>query len=260
MLVSITAASKYAHQLTVTLRAQGQQHSLQRLRRMGVIHHHLQTLTVGHGFHAPGNRIQLHYRLQHRAEIFSGHDQRSDRRSHVCQIEIAGKGTAKLGLPPGRMELTAHPVDTKARVFYTYVGSGAANRVGQHIGPLHHHIADTQAEGVICIDNHVAQMLIGKQSQLGATVCLHAAVVIEVIVREIGIDSRFKAHTVNASLRQGMRRYLHSDCEHALFQPVRQLLLQRNRIRRCVASCGNVITKRRAQRANHSTRLTQRTG
>ncbi len=72
----------------------------------------------------------------------------------------------------------------------------------------------------------MAQAGTGKQLQLGSAVSVHAAVVIQVIMGQIGVNRGLEFDAIDPALHQGVGGDFHAHRTDSLVAPLRQLSLQ----------------------------------
>ncbi len=114
------------------------------------------------------------------------------------------------------MQFAAHTVSLEPGVLDPHIRRCTAGGIGHNLYALGHCCAHLAGELVVRIDHRVTQTIEGKQTQLGATVGVHAAVIIKVIVGQIGIDCCCKLHTGYPTLHQRMGGHFHADGKDAL--------------------------------------------
>ena len=193
---------------------------------MGVVNDDLQAQAVINDLHPTRHRPQLRDCRQHRGQLCAGEHHGSDRRRQVGQVELPRQRTGKRPPPPGREQVGVDAPGMEARVFDPHIGRGPGAGVGQHLHLPVHRRQHLGREFVIQVDHRMAQARVGEKLQLGPAVGIHTAVVVQVIVGEIGVDRRLELDAIDAPLHQGMGGHLHADGIDALVAPLRQLVLQ----------------------------------
>ena len=209
------------------MRPQSLQYLFQCVRGMGVIDNHLYVQRIRYHLHASRNRLQTCRRSQYGPQIFSPQHQCSDRGGKICQIKVARKRAKERRVAPRGMQFTTHAIAVKLSIFNTHIGGRTTGRIGQHLDIPCHSGFYRHAKWVIHIDDGMTQPLNRKQPLFGATISRHTAVVVEVIVGQIGIDRGFERDAVNSTLLQCMGGDFHTDCKYILLEPLCQLSLQR---------------------------------
>ena len=113
----------------------------------------------------------------------------------------------------------------------------------------------THAVRIIDIDNRCFQALPCKQLGLGLPVSLHAAVIVQVILGEIGKDGCVKLRAIKAVLFHANRRSFNRTRSNALLHIVCKSVLQAHWVRRGHARTHHLRWYANAQGAYHGTAL-----
>jgi len=113
------------------------------------------------------------------------------------------------------------------------------------------------AKGVVGIDDRVLQPFPNKQLLLGGGIVFHRAVVIEMILRQVGEHGRLEGHAMRARLRQSMRGHFHGDMACTLIAQLRQPALQGHRVERGMGRALQRARKTIAHRPQHRALVTQ---
>src|SRR3546814_1599987 len=108
------------------------------------------------------------------------------------------------------------------------------------------------AKGIVEVDYPTAQPGHLEQARLGSTISIHAAVVIEVVPRQIGEHGDIEIQGRDAPLIETMRRHFHRYRASTLLFEVRQCRLHADGVRRGVASQFQLSVESGAKRADDS--------
>ena len=113
------------------------------------------------------------------------------------------------------------------------------------------------AEGVIEVDHPATQIWPGEQLGLGCAISLHAAVVIEVITRQVGEHRNVELQCGDTALVQTMGRHFHGHGAGTGLLERRESGLHADRIGRCVLALLQRAMETVAQSTNDAARLAE---
>ncbi len=132
-------------------------------------------------------------------EVGVQHQRRLGREERVVHVDPAGQRRRDPVAPPGELAVT--------RAKNHVPGIGAVHAHHRDAGPLQ----QLAAPGVVCV-RHTSQRVIGREELgLGLEVLLHGAVVIEMVVAQIGEDRHVKVDRVDPRLHERVARDFHRD-------------------------------------------------
>ena len=258
--VAVAAAAEHADQLAAARLRQGlqcRQRLVQRIRRVGVVHHHLRQLAaVADALHAAGHRRHGGQCARHVGQRMPLGAQRAGHAQQVGGVVVADQaGLHRDGLGA----LVQHEGQALAGVVQAAGGQ-------PRVGPLDAGGPDVQpaqlgrqrvALGVVEVDHCGAQAREAEQRPLGRPVGVHGAVVVEVVLREVGEHRHPHAAAGQPALVQANAAGLDGAGLEALVAHAGEGRLQQHGVGRGQAV---VVQPRRladAQRADHAAALAQ---
>ena len=122
-------------------------------------------------------------------------------------VDVDGAGQRRRDPVPAPRELrAARPQHDVARI-------GMVDGDGRDAGPLQEH----PAPGVVRVDHTAQRVARREEHRLRLEVVLHGAVVVEMVVTEIGEDRHVEVDPLDAGLDEGVARHLH---RHRVAVPV----------------------------------------
>ena len=236
--VAVAARAEHDDQPPHHVRTQRLERGFQRVGRMGVIHENRRAIRAATGqLHPPAHAGQTGQDGKHRLRVLARRDHEPRRRQHVHRLKGPDQRQARLhrlALPaeqdilPGLVQPA--PGDLQPRIL-------GVLRDPDHLDPARGTgIAHTGPVTVVEVDHRHAILgqQLGEEPQLGGEIALHVAVVIEVILREVGEGRRRKVDTIHPPLVQPVRRSLHRGMADVGRHEVMQQPVQRHRIGRRV--------------------------
>ncbi|MNM61766.1 hypothetical protein D3C81_730730 [compost metagenome] len=232
------------------------QHLLQCVRRVCVINYYQRLTATAEALHAANRPFQQRGDLENFIQRIVQRQQSTDGRQHVAQVETAEQSAAQGALTLGGDDHGAHAVVVKMR-FAAIQRSGAVFEAVADQARLGLLSGQATTEVIVEINHPAAQVRPGEQARLGVFICLHAAVVIQMITRQVGHHCDIEFQGGNPTLIQGMGGDLHGDGFRPTLLQVIQGCLHRNRIRRGQPTALQFAIKAGTKRADQAAALTE---
>ena len=123
--------------------------------------------------------------------------------------------------------------------------------------PSHCPVLMTDAN-IFLVRTGIHDGVFGKQAGFRFEVGIHCAVIVEMILREVGENADVVGDTVGAVLIEGVGRNLHDDRFRALVTQLREQFLQFVGFGRGVIARNRLAIQFRAERANRADRFSRR--
>ena len=211
--------------------AHGAEHVLERVRRVGVVHDGDGAVPGADRFEAAGRRRSLGERVEHGVFLVAERAAHGVRGGEVVGVERAGDPeAADLAVEP-----QAQPVGRVRFDLKWNVGGGTGTRSsvghGPRRRPLHHR---PPGRVVPVDDSYGVSVEAGEQHRFRVAVGLGRAVVIEVVVGEVGENGGGEALAADALLDERVARHLHRARGAAVVHHLAEERVQRERVRRRV--------------------------
>ena len=222
--IAVAAAAEHTPQPPAAGRGEGAQRAqrlVQRIRRMGVVHHHLRQLDrgahcargCGHPVHAAGHRREVRrqrHRLRQRQAQCAQSTQYGQQVGHVV---VADEATAQVGTANFGARRTLHHGERQATGLVVHVLGAQAGfaRVGHAVRPqlqatlAAQLLGELGAPGIVQVQHRGAQAGPVEQAALGGPIRSHVGVVVEVVRREVGEQRHRDAGRGQALLDQADR-------------------------------------------------------
>ena len=278
--IAVAAAAEDADQAPAAHHgrlAQGHERLLQRIRRVRVVNHYQRLPLPAESLHASGRESQP---LQHGGCLVERHirgQQCAEHGKEIGDVETAHHRRRDIAASLPRHGREAQAARRRSDIlgsqqFFRCGVQRAAAAMGCHCIADHADAAagklarDLAPERIVEVEHGRLEPGCGEQQLLRRAVGLHAAVVLEVVARQIGEHRHAETHAVRAALMQADRGDLHRRCLRTQLAVFGQQTLQRDRIRRGVEALFQLardlarateFEKAAAERADHRAGLAQ---
>ena len=201
---------------------------LQRIGRVGVVDNGGDATLGAQRLEATAHRAQQTHRLQHLVTVCAQQHSRAIDRQQIVGVETAEELHPYLSVA----DIQQHTVEQHLKHLATEI-SQRTQRVTAHLrhGILHHHLA------IAVVYIRKSKCPLGQtieEAALRLDVLGKGAVVVEMIVREVGEDTATELQTTNSVLHHRVRRHLHKAVVATLVYHLAQHCVQADGVGRSV--------------------------
>ncbi len=252
--VAVATAAKHAPQSPAALGRQGPKSSQRFFQGVGcvrVIHHCQRLIALADPFHAARHALQRRASLKRRLKWDAQSAHAAYHRQQIRDIELPGQSGVQW---QALRAFGNREVQARRAVLH---GTGAQTRLAQRrVGPKINAAASQiggqfLALGVVDVDHRCHQAGPAEQLGLGLPIGLHAAVIVQMILGEIGEHRNLDQQPVQAPFGQSHRGGFDGAGRAAVDLQRMQALVQQHRIGRGQAAALHVRRASDAQGADH---------